>query len=162
MREALSEAEAASGRGEVPIGALIVADGEVIARAHNLKENGPDPTGHAEILVLREAAKKLARWRLTGATLYVTMEPCAMCAGAAVQARLSRLVFGVKDPKGGGCGSVFNIVQHPRLNHQIEVVSGVLEEEIGALLQRFFEGLRNRGAEGGLPPSFIGEMAESG
>ncbi len=144
MRMALEEARLAPDKGEVPIGAVLVYEGEVLARAHNFKETLNDPTAHAELLVLKEAAHKLGRWRLTGAHLYVTMEPCSMCAGAIVQARISRLVFGVRDPKAGACGSVFNIPQEPRLNHRVEIFHGALEQEIQDLLQGFFSRLRSR------------------
>jgi tRNA(adenine34) deaminase len=147
MRQALSLGRQASQVGEVPIGALLVMGEELIAASHNGKEGMKDPTAHAEILVLRAAARQLGRWRLTGATLYVTLEPCAMCAGALIQARVSRLIFGTHDPKAGGCGSVFNIVQDPRLNHQMEVISGVLENDVQELLQLFFSGLRQRPTE---------------
>lgn len=144
MKMALDEARLAPDKGEVPIGAVLVYEGEVLARAHNFKETLNDPTAHAELLVLKEAARRLGRWRLTGAHLYVTMEPCSMCAGAIVQARISRLVFGVRDPKAGACGSVFNIPQEPRLNHRVEIFNGALEQEIQELLQRFFSRLRGR------------------
>jgi tRNA(adenine34) deaminase len=144
MNAALNEARLAPEKQEVPIGAILVYDGEILARSHNLKETLDDPTAHAEVLVLKEAANKLGRWRLNGAHLYVTMEPCSMCAGALVQARISRLVFGVKDPKAGACGSIFNIPREPRLNHQVETVHGVLEREIQELLQGFFSRLRTR------------------
>jgi tRNA(adenine34) deaminase len=144
MRMALEEARLAPDKGEVPIGAVLVYEGEILARAHNFKETLNDPTAHAELLVLKEAARKLGRWRLTGAHLYVTMEPCSMCAGAIVQARISRLVFGVRDSKAGACGSVFNIPQEPRLNHRVEIFHGALEQEIQELLQGFFSRLRGR------------------
>jgi tRNA(adenine34) deaminase len=144
MRMALDEARLAPDKGEVPIGAVLVYEGEILARAHNFKETLNDPTAHAELLVLKEAARKLGRWRLTGSHLYVTMEPCSMCAGAIVQARISRLVFGVRDPKAGACGSVFNIPQEPRLNHRVEIFHGALEQEIQGLLQGFFSRLRSR------------------
>ncbi len=144
MRIALDEARLAPDKQEVPIGAVLVYGGEILARSHNLKETLDDPTAHAEVLVLKEAAQKLGRWRLTGAHLYVTMEPCSMCAGAMVQARISRLVFGVRDPKAGACGSIFNIPQEPRLNHRIEVIHGALEPEIQELLQGFFSRLRTK------------------
>jgi tRNA(adenine34) deaminase len=144
MKMALDEARLAPDKGEVPIGAVLVYEGEVLARGHNFKETLNDPTAHAELLVLKEAARKLGRWRLTGAHLYVTMEPCSMCAGAIVQARISRLVFGVRDPKAGACGSVFNIPQEPRLNHRVEIFNGALEQEIQELLQGFFSRLRAR------------------
>jgi tRNA(adenine34) deaminase len=144
MSMALEEARQAPDRGEVPIGAVLVYEGEVLARAHNLKETLNDPTAHAELLVLKEAARRLGQWRLTGAHLYVTMEPCSMCAGAMIQSRISRLVFGVRDAKAGACGSVFNIPQEPRLNHRVEVIHGTHEQEIQELLQGFFNRLRSR------------------
>ncbi len=143
MALALEEARRAMDDGEVPIGAVVVHEGEIIARAHNLREGLQDPVAHAEMLVLREAARKLHRWRLTGATLYVTLEPCAMCAGALVLARIDRLVYGADDPKAGACGSVFDIVREPRLNHRMEVLSGVFEEECRSVLKEFFTNRRN-------------------
>ncbi len=143
MAIALEEARRAMEDGEVPVGAVVVYDGEVIARAHNLREGLQDPAAHAEILALREAARKLGRWRLTGATLYVTLEPCAMCAGALVLARIDRLVYGADDPKAGACGSIFDIVREPRLNHRMEVLYGVLEEECRSVLKEFFANRRN-------------------
>jgi tRNA(adenine34) deaminase len=138
MRESLGEAETALGQGEVPIGCVAVVDGEIIARSHNRRETWADPTAHAEMIVLREAARKLGRWRLSGVSLYVTLEPCAMCAGAMVLARVDRLVYGATDPKAGACGSVFDILREPRLNHRVEVVPGVLEAACGSVLKRFF------------------------
>ena len=142
MAIALEEARRAMDDGEVPVGAVMVYGGEVIARAHNRREGFQDPTAHAEMLVLREAARKLGRWRLTGATLYVTLEPCAMCAGALVLARIDRLVYGCDDPKAGACGSLFDIVREPRLNHRMEVLSRVSEEECRSVLKEFFESRR--------------------
>lgn len=147
MRQAFSLGRQASLVGEVPVGALLVIGDEVIAASFNGKERMKDPTAHAEILVIREAANRLGRWRLTGSTLYVTLEPCSMCAGALVQSRVSGLVFGAHDPKAGGCGSVFNIVQERHLNHQVEVVSGILGQEVQELLQSFFGGLRQQPTE---------------
>ena len=144
MRYALDEARLAAAAGEVPIGAVLVIDGAVAARAHNRREVWQDPTAHAELIAIREASAHLRAWRLVGSTLYATMEPCAMCIGAAVLARVERVVFGVRDPKGGACGSVLNIPEEQRLNHHIEVVGGVLEEESRALLQEFFKGLREK------------------
>jgi len=144
MRSALDEAQLAAAAGEAPIGAVLVADGAVIARAHNRRESWQDPTAHAEVIAIREAAAQLRTWRLVGSTLYVTMEPCAMCIGAAILARVERVVFGARDPKGGACGSVLNIPDERRLNHRIEVIGGVLEQESQGLLQRFFRGLRER------------------
>jgi len=138
MRLALEEAGLAFSEGEVPVGALVVSNGEVKAKAHNLRERLNDPVAHAEILALREAAHIMNTWRLTNATLYVTKEPCIMCAGAMVNARLGRLVYGCSDPKGGGAKSLYTLLTDKRLNHQVEVVCGVLEDECGMLLKRFF------------------------
>jgi len=143
MRCALDEARLAAAAGEVPIGAVLVVEGAVVARAHNRREVWQDPTAHAELIAIREASAQLRTWRLVGGTLYATMEPCAMCIGAAILARVERVVFGVRDPKGGACGSVLNIPEERRLNHRIEVVGGVLEDESRALLKEFFKGLRN-------------------
>lgn len=143
MREALAEARAALGTGDVPVGAVVVGrDGEVLARGRNAREATGDPTAHAEVLALRAAAERLGRWRLDGCTLVVTLEPCAMCAGAVVLARVPRLVLGAWDPKAGACGSVHDLVRDRRLNHRVEVVGGVLEDECGALLREFFAGRR--------------------
>jgi tRNA(adenine34) deaminase len=139
MALALDEARAAASYGDVPIGAVVVHDGEIIARAHNRRECDQDPTAHAELMALQQAAAVLGRWRLTGCTLYVTLEPCAMCAGALVLARLDRLVYGCDDPKAGACGSVFDLVRAPELNHRIDVVRGVLADECGRMLKGFFE-----------------------
>ena len=144
MQLALDEARLAAAAGEVPIGAVLVVGDAVVARAHNRREVWQDPTAHAELIAIREAAAQLRTWRLVGGTLYVTMEPCAMCIGAAVLARIDRVVFGVRDPKGGACGSVLNIPEERRLNHRIDVVGGVLEEESRELLQTFFRGLRDK------------------
>ncbi len=142
MEVALAEARKAAEIGEVPIGAVIVADGVIIGRGHNRREIDHDPLGHAEILAIREAAVVVGGWRLTGSTLYVTLEPCPMCAGALVASRIDRLVFGAVDPKAGYCGTLGNIAQDPRLNHRLEVVGGVLAEESSALLRGFFARLR--------------------
>ncbi len=139
MAVALEEGRLAADEDEMPVGAALVMNGEVIARAHNLREGLSDPTAHAEMLVLREASQRLLRWRLTNATLYVTMEPCAMCAGAAVLARISRVVYGCRDPKAGACGSVFDIAREPRLNHRVEVIGGMLKEACQEIIQSFFE-----------------------
>jgi tRNA(adenine34) deaminase len=144
MRLALKEAEEAFNEGEVPVGAVLVVHDEIVAAAHNSRESTFDPTNHAEISVLREAAGKIKNWRLTDATLYVTKEPCIMCAGAMVNARLGRLVYGCYDSKGGAVKSLYKLLSDIRLNHQVEVVSGVLEEECADLLKRFFEGIRNK------------------
>ncbi|OUM98572.1 MAG: tRNA-specific adenosine deaminase [Firmicutes bacterium ZCTH02-B6] len=142
MRAALAEAEAAAAKGEIPIGAVIVRAGELVASGHNLRETERDPTGHAEVVAIRRAAERLGAWRLTGATLYVTIEPCAMCAGALVLARIERLVYGAADPKAGACGTLWNLVQDPRLNHRLAVTAGVMEDECRAVIQGFFRRLR--------------------
>jgi tRNA(adenine34) deaminase len=139
MRMALEEASIAYNEGEVPVGAVLVKDGKVISKAHNQREDSKDPTGHAEIIALKHGSKEEDNWRLTGFTLYVTKEPCIMCAGAMVNARLGRLVYGCKDDKGGAVGSLYNILSDKRLNHQVEVVSGILEEECSEILKRFFQ-----------------------
>jgi tRNA(adenine34) deaminase len=139
MREALLEADKAAQIGEVPIGALIVYEGQVIARAHNLKEISGDPTAHAEILALRSASQLKQAWRLNGATLYTTLEPCPMCAGAIVMARIRRLVYGANDPKAGSAGTLMNIVQDERLNHKVEITTGILALECGNILKEFFK-----------------------
>ncbi|MEP7012092.1 MAG: tRNA adenosine(34) deaminase TadA [Acidobacteriota bacterium] len=144
MELALAEARRAEALGEVPIGAVIVRGGEVVGRGYNRRETDGDPLGHAEILAIREAAEQVGGWRLTGCTLYVTLEPCAMCAGALVASRVERLVFGASDPKAGYCGSLGNLVQDVRLNHRLEVVDGVLGEECGDVLRRFFARLRGK------------------
>lgn len=142
MQLALERAKLAPALGEVPIGAVLVLDGHVLAQVHNFREVWQDPTAHAEVVAIREAATKLGSWRLTGATMYVTVEPCSMCAGAIIQSRVSRLVFGTKDPKAGACGSVFNLPDERRLNHRVQVLGGVLERESQELIQMFFRGLR--------------------
>lgn len=142
MRLALNLAYQAYLRGEVPIGALVVYEDEIIAWAHNEKELRQDSTAHAELLAMQQAARYLGRWRLTGATLYSTLEPCAMCAGAMINSRLERLVFASPDSKTGAAGSVIDLVRYPGLNHQVKVEFGVLEEESTQLLRRFFAGLR--------------------
>lgn len=142
MRLALEEAEVAFTKGEVPVGAVLVKDGEVIARAHNQRESSNDLTGHAEILAMRIGIDKNNNWRLTDVTLYVTKEPCIMCAGAMLNARLGRLVYGCKDEKGGAVDSLYRLLSDKRLNHQVEVVGGVLEDECAEILRRFFRALR--------------------
>jgi tRNA(adenine34) deaminase len=142
MRAALRQAELAESLGEVPVGAVLVRDGEEIARGYNRRENDHDPTAHAEILALREGSRRVGSWRLDGCDLYVTMEPCAMCAGALVNARIRRLVYGAPDPKAGFCGSLGDLVRDPRLNHRLEVVGGVLGAECGQLLRSFFASRR--------------------
>jgi len=138
MREALAEAHAARAAGEVPIGAVVVYEGQVIGRGQNRVLRDLEPTAHAEIVAMRAAAKALNNYRLTGCELYVTLEPCAMCAGAMIHARLARLVCGAKDPKAGAAGSVLEVLNHPRLNHQMEVTAGVMEEESAEMLREFF------------------------
>jgi tRNA(adenine34) deaminase len=138
IRRALAEAEAAFAEGEVPVGAVLVINGEIVSAAHNTRETTLDPTAHAEVLVMREACRKIAGWRLTGATLYVTKEPCLMCAGAMINARLGRLVYGCRDIKGGAVKSLYQTLSDARLNHRVEVVPGVMEEECALLLKRFF------------------------
>ena len=145
MALALDQAQIALANQEVPVGAVAVCGGKVVGQGYNRKERGLDPTAHAEIMALREAAATLGRWRLSDVVLYVTLEPCVMCAGAMVQARLARLVFGAPDPKGGACGSEYNILQDHRLNHQTPVMAGVRRDEASRLLTDFFTQLR-RGA----------------
>lgn len=142
MAIALAEARKAFFLGEVPVGAVLVKDGEILAKTHNRKERDADPTAHAEVLALREGAKVLNDWRLDGCTLYVTLEPCPMCAGALVQARVKTLVYGATDLKGGAVESLMNLVQHPRLNHRLEVIAGIREEECRSLLKEFFQSRR--------------------
>ncbi len=139
MKFALKEAEAAFENGEVPVGAVIVSQNRIIGRGHNQTEGLKDPTAHAEIIAIGAAADFLEDWRLSGCTLYVTLEPCAMCAGAIVLARLRRIVFGPHDPKAGACGSLMNIVQDSRLNHRVGITSGVLTDDCSALLKAFFQ-----------------------
>jgi tRNA(adenine34) deaminase len=138
MASALAEAEEAAAAGEVPIGAVLVLDGEVVARAGNRRERDHDPTAHAELLVLRAAAAARGTWRLDGATLVVTLEPCPMCAGALVAARIARVVFGAANTDNGACGTLYNLCADPRLNHEVEVVPGVRSSDAAALLDRFF------------------------
>jgi tRNA(adenine34) deaminase len=144
MRRALREAQKADSEGEVPVGAVVVQDGKIIARAHNRPLSLSDPSAHAEILALRRAAKKLRNYRLKGCDLYVTIEPCAMCAGAIIQARLRRVVYGTPDPKAGACGSALTVLNHPKANHQVEVVSGVLAGECAGITREFFRKRRQK------------------
>jgi tRNA(adenine34) deaminase len=145
MRLALAEAELAQAAGEVPVGAVILdSDGTILARGQNRVIRDHDPTAHAEIVAMRNAGQALGNYRLEGCTLYVTLEPCAMCAGAMIHARIARLVFGALDPKAGAVGSVLEVLNHPRLNHQMELASGMLAEECGGLLRRFFQLRRDR------------------
>jgi len=142
MRLALREAEHALEHEDVPIGAVVVREGEVIAAAHNERELRQDPTAHAEIIALRGAARAAGSWRVLDSVMYVTLEPCAMCAGAIVLARVPRLVYGARDPKAGACGSVLDVLSEPRLNHRPEVSGGLLAQECGELLSRFFASRR--------------------
>ncbi|MGN9786271.1 tRNA adenosine(34) deaminase TadA [Nonomuraea sp. ZG12] len=145
MRLALDEAAAAGARGEVPVGAVVLGPlGEVLAAAGNDRESAADPTAHAEVLALRQAARRRGQWRLTGCTLVVTLEPCTMCAGAAVQSRIDRIVYGAVDDKAGAVGSLWDVVRDRRLNHRPEVVMGVLAEESSAVLKKFFATRRIR------------------
>jgi tRNA(adenine34) deaminase len=141
MREALKEAASAAASGEVPVGAVLVGNNQIVAKAYNLRETSGDPTAHAEILALRQAAAIRKHWRLADLTLYCTLEPCSMCAGALVQARIARLVYGASDPKAGAAGSLMNLVQDERLNHRLEVTRGVLATDSEVILKQFF---RNR------------------
>ena len=144
MKEALALAEEAAADGEIPVGAVIVdSEGVIIGRGRNRRESG-DPLGHAELIAIRQAAEAIGDWRLEGTTMVVTLEPCAMCAGALVNARVAKLIFGAFDPKAGFCGTLGNLVQDARLNHRLDVVSGIDAEESRRLLQEFFQGLRKR------------------
>ena len=142
MRRALDEAAEAGRRGEVPIGTVVAVNGEVIATGSNRTITDCDPTAHAEMVALRAAARAIGNYRLTNATLYVTIEPCAMCAGAMIQARIARLVYGANDPKGGAVTSCFSVLDHPQLNHRVEVTSGVMADEAAELLREFFAARR--------------------
>ena len=139
MEMALAEARNAAGAGEVPVGAVILVDGVIVARAFNKPVSTNDPTAHAEMLALREAAQKAGNYRLSSATVYCTIEPCMMCAGAMIHARIARLVFGALDPKAGSAGSIYNVLTDPRLNHRVDVLFGVCQAECASLLQSFFE-----------------------
>ncbi len=143
MKKAIEQARLAENINEVPIGAVIVRDGEVIATGYNLRETSKDPTAHAEMIAIREASKQLGGWRLIGCTLYVTLEPCPMCAGAIVQSRIERVVYGTMDPKAGCAGSLMNILEDPRFNHRVKVLSGVLQDECSDILTQFFKRLRS-------------------
>jgi tRNA(adenine34) deaminase len=144
MRLALAEAEKAAARGETPVGAVLVIGDEVVSAAHNMRETWQDPAAHAELLAVREASARLGRWRLSDATLYVTLEPCLMCAGALVLARVGRLVYGCRDPKAGALGSVYDVVRDGRLNHTYRITPGILEADCRELLTGFFERLRSK------------------
>ncbi|HJV46505.1 MAG TPA: tRNA adenosine(34) deaminase TadA [Bacillota bacterium] len=147
MLAALNEARKAEEIGEVPIGAVIVKDGKIIGRGYNMRETSKDPTAHAELLAIKEASQTLGGWRLTGSTLYVTLEPCPMCAGALVQARVDRVVYGVCDPKAGCAGTLMNLLKEERFNHQVIVESGILAEDCSTILKLFFRKLRERKRE---------------
>ena len=162
MRLALEQAELAAQIGEVPIGAVVVCDGKVVAAAHNRRETDADPSAHAEFSALVAAARRLGRWRLTGCTVYVTLEPCLMCAGLMVNARIDRCVYGAPDPKGGALGTLYDVSRDPRLNHAFEVAAGVLQDECAELLRTFFKRRRAEAraakaarAADGLPPDPI-------
>lgn len=144
MLEAIAEAEKAESIGEVPIGAVIVRHNEIIGRGHNLRETRHDPTAHAELVAIRDACDRIGAWRLLDCTLYVTLEPCPMCAGAIVQSRVKRVVYGTADPKAGCAGTLMNLLQEPRFNHETELTSGVLQTECALLLTQFFRRLRSR------------------
>lgn len=144
MRLAIEEARKAEAIGEVPIGAVIVRGGEIVGRGYNLRETTHDATAHAEMIAIREASERIGAWRLLDCTLYVTLEPCPMCAGAIVQGRVPLVVYGTPDPKAGCAGTLMNLLQEPRFNHRAELIEGVLQEECAALLSDFFRGLRQR------------------
>lgn len=144
MQAALTEADIAESLGEVPIGAVVVHDGQIIGRGHNLRESSQDPTTHAEVIAIRQAAQNLKSWRLIDCTLYVTLEPCVMCMGAIILARIPRLVFGCHDPKVGAVGSLYNFAEDKRFNHQVEVESGVLQQQCSEQLSHFFRQLRDK------------------
>ena len=142
MKEALKEAQKSYKKEEIPVGAIIVKDGKIIARGHNLKETKTDPTKHAEIIAIQKACKKLQTWRLTGCTMYVTLEPCSMCAGSLIQSRLDKVVIGKKKKKTGACGSVLNLLSDYKFNHTVQIETGIMQEECKKILQQFFKELR--------------------
>ncbi|WP_207289697.1 tRNA adenosine(34) deaminase TadA [Senegalia massiliensis] len=144
MNKALKQAEIAYQKEEVPIGCVIVKDGKIIASAYNMREELNDPTAHAEIIALQDASETLGGWRLTGCTMYVTIEPCAMCAGAIVNSRIDKLIIGSMDKKAGACGSVLNIVQNDKLNHRVEMITGIMEQECSNIMKNFFKDLRKK------------------
>jgi tRNA(adenine34) deaminase len=155
MRRAIAEARKAEAKDEVPIGCIIVRDGKIIARGHNLRETTQDPAGHAELIAIRKAARKTGSWRLLDTVLYVTLEPCTMCMGAIILARIPTVVFGCHDPKGGAAGSLYDLSNDPRLNHRVELLPGVLDSDCSALLSTFFADVRTRKKKGRtavLPP----------
>lgn len=147
MQEALEEAKKAADAGEVPVGAVIVKDGEIIGRGYNLTETLKDPTAHAEIIAIRQAAAYLGGWRLSGCAMFVTAEPCSMCAGAIVWARIDKLFIGTMEPKSGACGSVFNIPQEKKLNHYVEIETGIMQNECSCIMKDFFKQLRKKKSE---------------
>lgn len=147
MQEALREAEEALSIGEVPVGAVIEKDGVIIGRGHNMTETSKDPTAHAEILAIREAAENLGGWRLLGCRMYVTTEPCSMCAGATVLARIQKVYIGTTDPKTGACGSLMNILQDERLNHYVQIETGIMKQECEKIMKSFFRKLRKKKSE---------------
>jgi tRNA(adenine34) deaminase len=155
MAIALDEARAAATRGEVPVGAIVLVDGRVVSSRHNEREGSGDPTAHAEMLALRDAATALGGWRLSESTVVVTLEPCPMCAGALVASRVARVVFGATDPRAGACGTLYNLCSDPRLNHEVEVCGGVRASECGALLTSFFS--QKRAVRETPPPSVAGQ-----
>lgn len=144
MKEALKEAQKSYKKEEIPVGAIIVKDGKIIARGHNLKETKTDPTKHAEIIAIQKACKKLQTWRLTGCTMYLTLEPCSMCAGSLIQSRLDKVVIGTMDEKTGACGSVLNLLADYKFNHIVQIETGIMQEECKTILQQFFKELRAR------------------
>ena len=144
MKEALKEAKKAYDKEEIPVGAVIVRDDKIIARGHNIKELKKDTTKHAEIIAIQKASKKMDAWRLEGCTLYVTLEPCAMCAGALIQSRIKKVVIGTMDKKTGACGSVLNLLEDYKFNHQVEIETGIMETECREILQYFFKELRKK------------------
>lgn len=144
MQEALAEAKKAEVMGEVPIGAVIVLDGKIIGRGYNLRETNHDPTAHAEMIAIREAAEHVGGWRLNDCILYVTLEPCPMCAGAIIQSRIKQVVYGTEDPKAGCAGTLMNLLEDDRFNHQTEIVTGVCKEECSTILTHFFRSLRQK------------------
>jgi tRNA(adenine34) deaminase len=147
MQEALREAEEALSIGEVPVGAVIEKDGVIIGRGHNMTETSKDPTAHAEILAIREAAENLGGWRLLGCRMYVTTEPCSMCAGATVLARIQKVYIGTPDPKTGACGSLMNILQDERLNHYVQIETGIMQQDCEKIMKLFFRKLRKKKSE---------------
>lgn len=147
MQEALREAEKALSIGEVPIGAVIERDGVIIGRGHNRTETSKDPTAHAEMIAIREAAQKLGGWRLLGCRMYVTTEPCSMCAGATILARIQKVYIGTPDPKTGACGSLMNILQDERLNHYVQIETGIMQQQCEKIMKSFFQKLRKKKSE---------------